>query len=519
MPMRPFSRDRVWLLPPELGDLVRDDHPARFVASFVDSIDRAGWLQLGVDPDGPEEGAPAYHPRALLSVWLYGFMTRVRSSRALERACRDQIPYLWLTGWQQPDHNTLWRFYRDHREKMRGLLKRTVRTAVAVGLVDLAVQAVDGTKVLANAAKDRTFDRAELARLLERVDAAISDLEAQNVNGDVPAPPRLPEQLAKAQTLREQVLAALEQMDAEDRKQVNLTDGDASFMKGRQGTVMGYNAQAMVSPAASSTHQQLIITAADVVMAPDDHGQLAPMVDAAREAVGLVEATLADAGYHSGPNLEACAARSQQVVMPEAEQKAAAEPYHKDRFDYDPVTDSYTCPEGQRLEYIGQKQRIQGMVRIYRAARAVCQACPAFRRCVKSRGQGRSLEIGPHEAALRQHRAKMRTEWAKALYRLRKQIVEPVFGIIKEQLGARRFLLRGLSNVRAEWTLLATAFNLATLWRLGITWAGPGIGHTVATTAAGRATLILPIRGQKIWENKLLLGQHHYRRPFLVTLA
>jgi hypothetical protein len=199
--------------------------------------------------------------------------------------------------------------------------------------------------------------------------------------------------------------------------------------------------------------------------------------------------------------------------MPEAEQKAAAEPYHKDRFDYDPVTDSYTCPEGQRLEYIGQKQRVQGMVRIYRAARAVCQACPAFRRCVKSRGQGRSLEIGPHEAALRQHRAKMRTESAKALYRLRKQIVEPVFGIIKEQLGVRRFLLRGLNNVRAEWTLLAT------LWRLGITWTGPLIGHAVATTAAARATLIFPFRGLKVWENKLLLGQHHYRRPFLVILA
>ena len=76
-------------------------------------------------------GAPAYHPRALLSVWLYGFMTSVRSCRKLE-ACRDQIPYLWLTGWQHPDHNTLWRFYRRHRQNMRELFRRTVRTAVAM---------------------------------------------------------------------------------------------------------------------------------------------------------------------------------------------------------------------------------------------------------------------------------------------------------------------------------------------------------------------------------------------------
>ena len=85
-------------------------------------------------------GAPAYHPRALLCVWLYGFMTGVRSCRKLEAACRDQIPHLWLTGWQHPDHNTLWRFYKDHRQAMRSLSKRTVRTAVTMKLVDLAIQ-------------------------------------------------------------------------------------------------------------------------------------------------------------------------------------------------------------------------------------------------------------------------------------------------------------------------------------------------------------------------------------------
>ena len=77
-------------------------------------------------------GAPAYHPRALLCVWLYGFMTGVRSCRKLEAACRDQIPYLWLTGWQHSDHNTLWRFYKEHSQAMRRLFKRTVRTAVAM---------------------------------------------------------------------------------------------------------------------------------------------------------------------------------------------------------------------------------------------------------------------------------------------------------------------------------------------------------------------------------------------------
>jgi transposase len=85
-------------------------------------------------------------------------MTGIRSSRKLEAACRDQVPYLWLTGWQRPDHNTLWRFYQAHRDAMRKLLKYTVATAIELDLVDLAVQAVDGTKIAANAAGDRTYD-------------------------------------------------------------------------------------------------------------------------------------------------------------------------------------------------------------------------------------------------------------------------------------------------------------------------------------------------------------------------
>src|ERR1700732_4452803 len=151
MPLRPPPRRELsWLLPPTLEELIPADHPARFAAEFVDALDRVAWADLGVDVEGDVLGAPAYHPRVLLAVWVYGFMTGVRSSRRLEGACRDQVSYLWLTGWQQPDHNTLWRFYKAHRQQMRKLLKRTVWTAVRLNLVDLAVQAVDGTKISAN---------------------------------------------------------------------------------------------------------------------------------------------------------------------------------------------------------------------------------------------------------------------------------------------------------------------------------------------------------------------------------
>src|SRR5687768_298614 len=147
MPVRPLLREQAWLMPPSLGDLLSADHPVYFVATFVDELDAAAWAELGILPEGEEQGAPAYHPRLLLSVWLYGFMTGVRSCRKLEAACREQLPYLWLTAMQTPDHNTLWRFYQEHRKGMRWLLKRTVRTAVATGFIDLALQAVDGSKV------------------------------------------------------------------------------------------------------------------------------------------------------------------------------------------------------------------------------------------------------------------------------------------------------------------------------------------------------------------------------------
>lgn len=471
MPLRLVNREQTWLFPPTLDDLVLDDHPARFAAAFVDSLEKPEWWLLGVNPDGEAMGAPAYHPRVLLSVWVYGFMTGVRSSRKLEAACLDQVSYLWLTGWQHPDHNTLWRFYKDHRQGMRKLLKRTVRTAVKLGLVDLAVQAVDGTKIAGNAAKTRTYDVEGLGKLLERTERAIADLEAQNEGGDDLTLSRLPRHLAEKRTLRAQVKAALQQVEAEDGpKRLNLTDGDATLMKGRQGFVAGYNAQAMVAPLQEELAGRtgLLITAAEVVKDPDDHGQLAPMVQAARELTGQRSAlTLADGGYHSGPNLVACADAGQAVVMPEAQDKVLKEPYHKDAFVYNEEHDQYTCPQGQTLVFRGIRVRTGGpAVRVYRGVGAVCRSCPAFAQCTKDRRHGRGLEVGPEEAALRRHRLLMQTAPAKAAYRQRKQLPEPAFGILKEQQGARRFLLRGHLNVRAEWSLLATAFNLRTLYQV-----------------------------------------------------
>jgi transposase len=489
MPVRIMSREQAWILPPSLEELLPPDHPARFVALFVDELERAEWSEMDIDLDGDPLGAPSYDPRALLCVWLYGFMTGVRSCRKLENACHDQIPYLWLTGFAHPDHNTLWRFYQAHRDQMRSLLKRTVKTAVRVGLIDLAVQAVDGTKVAGNAAKARTYDGEGLKRLLERTETAIAELEAQNVTGGDPPPPRLPQNLAQAKALKEQVQEALKAIQSEEGpKRTNLTDPDAELMKGQQGYVAGYNAQAMVSPLDSKTagRSGLFITAADVSNSPADQGQLLPMIEQAAENTGEpAKITLADGGYHSGSNVEACTDQGHTVLMPESGQRAGAQPdpYGNDAFRYDEGTDTYTCPEGQTLRFSGEKHRKDRPVtRVYRASREICRRCPAFGVCTKDQRHGRMLEVGPQDRALRQHRTAMATKEAKAAYRQRKQLPEPVFGILKELQGARRFLLRGLEKVRAEWALLATTFNLRTLYRV---WRGSGPYHCARCLATG----------------------------------
>lgn len=494
MPLRPLNRQQTWLFPPTLDELIPDDHPARFIATLVDSLSEATWQKLGIGLKGEPLGAPAYDPRALLCVWLFGFMTGTRSSRKLEAACRDEMPYLWITGWQHPDHNTLWRFYKEHRDEMRHLFKLSVRTAVNLGLVDMAVQAIDGTKIAANAAKERTYDAKGLAKLLGQTEKVIKELEKENEEGNDPPPVHLPEKLRKAEELRKEIKAAIEQIAEDGREKINLTDSDTKLMKGRQGVVAGYNLEASVSPLKVKESQKggLFMTAVDVVRETTDTGQLLPMLEQSEENTGKkAEMSLADAGFHSGSNLAACEEREQVVVMPESQERALQSPYHKDKFIYDKVTDSYECPCGQTLKFIKSKLVRKTLMRLYRGSAGVCRGCLAFGTCTKNKHHGRELQVGEHEEALRRHRDWIVTEKAKMIYKKRKELVEPVFGIIKEVMGVRRLLLRGLKNVRAEAIWLAMAFNLRSLYRVWQAW----------TSEKGKVLLRLLQKLEKIYCN------------------
>jgi hypothetical protein len=153
--------------------------------------------------------------------------------------------------------------------------------------------------------------------------------------------------------------------------------------------------------------------------------------------------------------------------MPDPQAPRPSQPYHKHRFVHDPTTDTCRCPQGQPLTYQGvDSHQIGGPpLRRYRASKVACDACPVRAQCAT---KGRSVTVSPDDALRRAHRARRAIDDARSAYRRRKTLPEPAYGILKEQQAARRFLLRGLANARAEWSLLATAFNLrpvAKVWR------------------------------------------------------
>ena len=474
MPQRSFSRAQSFLVPPAFDDWLPADHAARFVATLLDGFPAETWQELGIARTAKQTGAPRYAPEALLAIWVYGFMCGIRSVRGLEAACRDQIPFRWLSGNQTPDHNTLARFYQSHRSAMAGIFKQTVTIAVRAGMVDWAVQAVDGTRIAANASVTRSLDEEHLAALLVRVEQRIAELEDQQVATEDGGPPPLPPALQDATVRKERIAAALAQVRAAGGPaKVNLTDSEARIMKTRHGLAPAYNAQAVVASTTAGAGR--LIVAATVTTASNDLGLLEEMIATAEATSGqTATVTVADAGYHTTASLVACAEKGVTVVVPDkvrhamAGQRAGAPVrFPRSAFGYDSVTDTYTCPAGQVLTRRGSKLNEAGtpVQFIYRVGLPTCRVCALMAHCTTNQRIGRQLKIPVGLAVRERHELWMASEEAKALSRRRRGLIEPVFGILKERFAARRWQRRGLGKVQSEWHLLAAAFNLRTLSR------------------------------------------------------
>jgi len=446
---RPINRATGFLLPPSVDEWLPERHLARFVVEVIEQLDLSKLTQAYRGC-----GSASYHPAMLLGLMVYGYATKVFSSRALERATYDSVAFRYIAGNEQPDHDTIAAFRKRFIEQIEPLFVEVLKLAQAMGVLKLGTVGLDGTKIHANASRHSALSYEHAQKIESQLKEEVKQLLllAEQADGaDVPDGMSIPEELQR----REQRLAAIAQAKATiearaqerfereqaeyqakmaarearekdtgkkpggrppapptagpgPKEQVNLTDEDSRIMKvAGDGFEQCYNAQAVVATGS------LLVVASEVSQAPNDKEQLEPMLEKLNtlpEELGQVENLLADSGYCSEANVESCEAAGIEPVI----------------------------AMGREHHHIGWQERFA--------------ATP---------------EAPPPDATPMQKMAhRLKTPEGKKLYGLRKQTPEPVFGIIKSAMGFRQFLLRGLKNVQGEWDLVTMSWNIKRMFVL-----------------------------------------------------
>lgn len=445
-----------YLFPRSLEEWVGPDDPARFIREFVRQIDKQGLESEEQSDTNNPMGRPHYAFELLLSVWLYGYMYGIRSSRQLEKECRERLPLVWLAGTHQPDHNTLWRFWQRHRSVLREVFQQSVKVAWEAKLIGMVLHAIDGTKIGARASRRTGLHREDLKRVLKAADGRIAQIEKEieQSRSQDQVDDRLPQDLTKQTALREKIRSALEQLDQHQQDHLHPNDPEARMMiDGRGRTDFSYNAQAVVDEEAG------IIVAADVSNEENDQRQLGPMVDQVRDNVGEnAETTVADSGYDTAEGLDRAEKSGARVVVASKEKLNEVGRYHTARFTYEAETDRVQCPEGEWLGRQGTKRHRDKRhpVQTYRCR---VTTCPVRNECSRD-PRGRIIEIGPFHQAQARNRARLHDPASREALRKRGAIVERIFAEIKETLRFRRWTVSGIENVKAQWALVCAAMNL-----------------------------------------------------------
>ncbi len=480
-----------YIFPVRLEDWVDKGHPARFIRAIVDEL-RID--EMGFKVNKNDEGRPCYAAKMLLRIWLYGLFNRVYSSRGLEQACRDNVGMIWLAGTYVPDHNTLWRFFKNNKDKIKNLFKLVLNIALRLDMVKNVLHAIDGTKIAANVSRKNTISKADLEYIIEHIDEIVKERieEVYNIMKkerriDVNLPSRLSnkehlkklisEEVSRCEAgglgideVKERVKEVIEdkkdELSKEGLKCKSETDNDARMMKSGTGNIYAYNAQAVVDK------ENKIIVACEVVNEEWDRNQLVNMLDKTNEQIGRVaDLTTSDGGYFSGEELQKAEEKGYEVSIniPNRikEEERIKNRYDVSNFTYDENLKAYICPEGNILKYkkdvIRKGARKERRYRIYKCVNF--KNCPMKDKC-NSSGRARVIEVSIyHEAIERQKRKQKLAKYISAL-NSRKGIIEHVFAIIKHRMGFRRWTVRGLNNVKAQWNLICTVYNLKKIYKV-----------------------------------------------------
>jgi transposase len=422
-PYREYVPDQAYLVPPSLAELIPEGDPVFFLREVLQRLD----LEEFHRAYRCERGQPPYHPAMMVGLYLYGAMRRTYSSRRLAELCQRDVGCIYLVGRATPDYHTVGEFRQRFTQELKGLFLQVLVLCREAGLVRLGHISLDGTKVRANASKHKAMSygrmlqkepllEAEIERWLEegRREDAAEDAEHGPDDDGWSLPEELKETSRRLEKIR-QGKARLEALVREkaiengkdpaeavvpERAQTNFTDPQSRIMSTPEGFQQCYNAQAAVDA------DSQVIVACEVSNAPPDVQRLRPMLQQLHQNTGQYPGQLtADAGYASEANFAALAAANVHAIV-------ALRRYHRDE-----PPDADPAPK-------------------------------------------RASERWPHRNEMRE---RLSSPEGKAVYKLRKQTVEPVFGQIKGARGFRQFLRRGLDAVDAEWSLLCTAHNLLKL--------------------------------------------------------
>jgi len=457
MAYRYGERRQKTLFPQSIDEYIPQDAPVRAYDAFVDALD---FDQLGILMEPDKVGCPQYDPKVMLKLLVYGYSYGVRSSRKLERETHYNVAFIWLAGGLKPDFKTIAEFRRNNKAPLSNVLKQCARLCVKLGLIAGNTLFVDGSKIRASASINSSWNEDRCSKRLEKIDTRIAEILSECEKADQSEPDeaslvKMKKELADNQKLRAKVIDILNTLKAEDKKSINSTDPDCTKIHGRQGSHAGYNAQTVVD------EKHGLIANADVVNENNDLHQFSGQIKQAVETLEKKpQAACADSGFSDIDELEKVDNQGIKVVVPNTRQAADKEtgPFDKSNFQYDPKSDSYTCPTGKILKY-RRTNRVKEH-KEYWADGGICKKCPNFGLCTKCR-RGRKVTRMLKEELRQKLERQYEQPDSQKIYKLRKQKVELPFGHIKYNLKVGGFLLRGLPGARAEMSILSSCFNMA----------------------------------------------------------
>lgn len=451
-PQDPYQ---LWLITPNLNGMVSEDDEVRVFSDVMDQLD---WSIM--ENSYHDRGTPSYPPIIMTKVLAFAYSKGIRSSRKIEELLKNDVRYMWLAQSHKPDFHTIARFRKEKFDYLCKLFADSVRLCKQLGLVNFNIVAFDGTKIPANVSRKSLYNMQRTDKELEAIKEILREADdvdnqenndlGENTGREVPK--HLLDSVKRKALLKE-IKSKLKKSGA---KTISSSDEDSRMMKTKDGLKHSFNVQAAVDS------QNQVIVAMDVTNLSNDHGQLSEMVSKVEENCGVAPVmVLADTGYCDEPTLAALDEKEQESLICVKKQHKTMKDnnlFHSQCFIKDDEHDILICPAGRELTFSSENQCGSGRYRVYRAHG--CASCSFRSKCIKSGKGSRRVSISCEERLRHKMIKKLENPAAKDLYGLRSQIVEPVFGQIKENRNFRRLLLHGFSGAIAEISLAFLTHNI-----------------------------------------------------------